>query len=55
MVHKMIGVSDSLYREKNVKLNNSKNCKTFIQGVMCTDMEHQEKTWIIGLSVPFYG
>lgn len=48
----MVGVSDSLYREENVELNNSRRCKTFIQGVMCIGMEHQEKTWII---VPFYG
>lgn len=45
----------SFDKREKVEVNNSRSYKTFIQGVICTDMEHQEKTWIIGLSVPFYG
>lgn len=36
-----------------VETNNSRSYKTFVQGVICTGMEHQEKTWIVGLSVLF--
>ena len=45
----------SFEKEEKVEVNNSRSYKTFIQGVICTGMEHQEKAWIISLSVPFYG
>lgn len=37
----------------NVEMNNSRSYMTFVQEVICTGMEHQEKTWFVGLSVPF--
>lgn len=38
-----------------VEMNNSRRYKTFVQGVIYSGMEHQEKTWIVGFSVAFYG
>lgn len=38
-----------------VEMKNSKSYRTFVQGVIFSGMEHQEKTWIVGFSVAFHG